>query len=200
MRAWGVYFHGTPYNFPKKSQKSNCQHVFSKSNSTHKNFFKKFPKSNPLDKPRKDRYNTRMDTNLSTYNSPENPAEIGAYPPTLPVEIALRVAPLKDICAAYGISRDEWLALKNDPVFQRDLTAAVELVKKDGMSFRLKAKLQSEELLKTSWRMIHAKSDEVPASVRADLLKFTIRAAGLAEPAEKAGGLQNALQININLS
>lgn len=131
--------------------------------------------------------------------NPDNPAEIGAYPPTLPVEIALRVAPLRDICAAYNISHEEWLELKNDPVFQRDLTAAVEMVKKDGMSFKLKAQLQADELLKTSWKMIHAPADEVPASVRADLLKFTVRAAGYAEPAEKVNANQNNLQININL-
>lgn len=138
-------------------------------------------------------------TPVSTLLNPDNPAEIGAYPPTFPVEIALRVAPLRDICAAYNISHDEWLELKTDPVFQRDLTAAVEMVKKDGMSFKLKAQLQADELLKTSWKMIHAPADEVPASVRADLLKFTVRAAGYAEPAEKANANQNTLQIQINL-
>lgn len=133
--------------------------------------------------------------------NPENPAEIGTYPPTFPIEIAMRTAPLQEICRAYGISHEDWLVLRNDPVFQRDLTAAVELVKKEGMSFKLKAQLQAEELLKTSWKMIHAPNEEVPASVRADLLKFTVRAAGLAEPADKGNsGPQNALQININLS
>lgn len=135
---------------------------------------------------------------ISTIN-PANPAEIGAYPPTFPVEIALRTAPLQEICAAYHISHEEWLVLKDDPVFQRDLIAAVAMVKKDGMSFKLKAQLQADELLKTSWKMIHAQSDEVPASVRADLLKFTVRAAGYAEPAEKANANTNNLQININL-
>ena len=141
-----------------------------------------------------------MNYPATTRVNPDNPSEIGTYPPTFPVEIALRTAPLQEICAAYNISHEEWLVLRADPVFQRDLTAAVELVKKDGMSFKLKAQMQSDELLKTSWTMIHDKVD-VPASVRADLLKFTVRAAGLADPAEKgAGGPQNALQININLS
>ena len=135
----------------------------------------------------------------TTYTNGSDPSTIGNYPATLPVEIALRVAPLRDICASYNIAHDEWLLLKEDPVFQRDLAAAVELVKKDGMSFRLKAKLQSEELLKTSWKMIHSQNEAVPASVRADLLKFTVRAAGLAEPAEKAGANANNLQINIQL-
>lgn len=142
-----------------------------------------------------------MGTSLTsnTMLNPTNPAEIGTYPPTLPVEIALRVAPVQDICKAYNIDHDEWLRLKEDPVFQHDLAAAVALVKKDGMSFRLKAQLQSEELLKTSWSMIHDKSDTVPPSVKADLLKFTIRAAGYAEPADKGGNGGNNLQININL-
>jgi len=140
-----------------------------------------------------------MSTAVAPYRKHINPAEIGTYPPTLPVEIALRTAPLPDICAAYGISHDEWLVLKSDPVFLKDLAAAVELVKKDGMSFKLKAKLQSEELLKTSWKMIHSNNEDVPASVRADLLKFTVRAAGLAEPADKTGANANNLQININL-
>jgi len=140
-----------------------------------------------------------MGASLTTSINPLNPAEIGTYPPTLPVEIALRTASLQDICAAYGITHDDWLQLKNDPVFVQDLAAAVELVKKDGMSFKLKAKLQSEELLKTSWRMIHSNNDDVPASVRADLIKFTVRAAGLADPTEKAGTNANNLQININL-
>lgn len=131
--------------------------------------------------------------------NPDNPAEIGLYPPTFPVEIALRVAPLQKICQEYGISHEEWLVLKEDPVFKRDLMAAVEMVKKDGMSFKLKAQLQADELLKTSWKMIHSSQEEVPASVRADLLKFTVRAAGYAEPAEKANANQNTLQIQINL-
>lgn len=132
--------------------------------------------------------------------NPDNPSEIGHYPPTFPIEVALRTAPLPEICAAYSISQEEWLVLRTDPVFLRDLTAAVELVKKEGMSFKLKAQLQADELLKTSWRMIHSNNEDVPASVRADLLKFTVRAAGLADPAEKGSGVpQNALQININL-
>ncbi len=130
--------------------------------------------------------------------NPSNPADIGSYPATLPVELALRVDTTQNICAAYGISQDEWNILRYDPVFQHDLAQAVEMVKKDGMSFKLKAQMQAEELLKTSWRMIHDKED-TPPSVRADLLKFTVRAAGYAEPAEKAGSNSNTLQIQINL-
>ena len=131
---------------------------------------------------------------------PDDPAEIG-YPPTLPIEIALKTAPLKTICEAYGLTQEDWERLRHDPVFIADLRAAVEEVKKDGVSFKMKARLQSEELLKTSWQLIHSRNDDVPPSVKADLIKFTIRAAGLDGSKDQASSAvaNTALQININL-
>jgi hypothetical protein len=132
---------------------------------------------------------------------PDNPAELG-YPPTLPVEVALRTASIRRICEAYHLTREDWDALRQDPRFVADVAAAVEMLRREGMSFKMKARLQSEELLRTSWRMIHAPSDEVPPSVRADLLKFTIRVAGLdasAAAATNAAQANNTLQIQINL-
>jgi len=132
--------------------------------------------------------------------NPDDPALLG-YPATLPIEVALQTAPVKRICEAYGISREVWNMLRVHPQFVADVRAAHEELKKDGMSFRMKARLQSEELLKKSWSMIHEPFDRVPATVKADLIKFTVRAAGL-EPDSKnatAGGSGNNLQININL-
>jgi hypothetical protein len=130
--------------------------------------------------------------------NPDNPAELG-YPVTLPIEVALRTAPIKTICEAYGLSREEWEVLRNHPQFVKDVAVAHDELKKEGMSFRMKARLQSEELLKTSWRLIHASNDDVPPSVKADLIKFTIRAAGLEADKGATGGPANNLQININL-
>lgn len=138
--------------------------------------------------------------NALTTIRPDDPSELG-YPPTLPVEIALRVAPIQDICAAYGISKEQFAELRHDPLFVADLKRAVEMVKQEGMSFKLKAQLQSDELLKTSWTMIHDRSGEVPPSVKADLLKFTIRAAGLdgSKDPSANGGKGPSLSIQINL-
>lgn len=129
-----------------------------------------------------------------------DPATIG-WPATLPIELALKTASPQVLQAEYGYTNDEWQSLKYDPNFLMDLAAAVELVRKDGMSFKLKAKLQAEELLKTSWRLIHGPADEIPSSVKADLIKATMRWAGYDE---KPGGsanatATNALQISINL-
>ena len=109
-----------------------------------------------------------------------DPATIG-WPPTLPIEIALKTASLPQLQAEYGYTNEEWRALRYDPLFIADLVAACEMVKKDGMSFKLKAKLQAEELLKTSWKLIHASNDEVSPSVKADLIKATARWAGYDE-------------------
>jgi hypothetical protein len=131
---------------------------------------------------------------------PDDPAELG-YPPTLPVEVALRTAPIPRICEAYGITREEWGELRQDPAFVAHVKRIVDAVKKDGgLGFRLKAQLQSEELLKTSWRLIHSPTDEVPPSVKADLIKFTIRAAGLdGSKDQAAAAVGPTLQIQINL-
>lgn len=121
------------------------------------------------------------------------------WPPTLPFEIALKTAPLDQIREEYGFDEAEWAALPQNPLFVADLAAAVEAVKKDGMSFKIKARLQAEELLKQSWRLIHAPADEVPPSVKADLIKATMRWAGYDAKEAAATTNANAFQININL-
>jgi hypothetical protein len=135
---------------------------------------------------------------MKAYDPGRDPATIG-WPPTLPVEIALKTAPMNDIREAYGYTSEEWMRLKDNPDFLADLAAAVAMVKKEGMSFRLKAQLQAEELLKTSWRLIHAPADEVPSSVKADLIKATARWAGYdnKEGASGGGGPNFAIQINL---
>lgn len=130
--------------------------------------------------------------------SARDPASIG-YPPTLPIEVALKTATPRELQTEYGFSDEEWAALPSNPFFIADLKAAAEMVKKEGMSFKLKARLQAEELLKESWRLIHARGDDVPSSVKADLIKSTMRWAGYDNKEAAAGTQANAFQININL-
>lgn len=124
-----------------------------------------------------------------------DPAKLG-FPAMLPIEIALKTAPLKDIFEAYGLTHSDYLKLKEDPVFLMAVKKAAEMAQKEGFSFRMKALMQAEELLKTSWTLIH--SADTPASIKKDLILGTWRAAGVAESAEKPGAGQ-AFQININL-
>lgn len=135
------------------------------------------------------------------HNDPSNPSLIEPYPPTLPVEIALRVLPVPDICKAYGIDRDEWNRIRVDPLFIEDLRKCLEDMKQEGMTFKMKARLQSTELLKTSWNIIHDTTGQVPPAVKAALIKDTVRWAGYDNKEGAAGnnGQQNAFQINIHM-
>src|ERR1700675_1077851 len=83
-----------------------------------------------------------------------DPARIG-YPPTLPIEVVLRTASFKEIREAYGFTLEEWAALREDPVFLADLARVQADVQKEGVSFKLKARLQSDQLLQTAWNIIH---------------------------------------------
>lgn len=132
---------------------------------------------------------------------PPDPAAMG-WPPTLPLEVALRAASPAEICDAYELSEEDWNSLLDNPAFIQEVADAAAALKKDGMSFKMKARLQSEELLKTSWALIHAPNDDVPPSVKADLIKFTIRAAGLDGSKDQAASQNQgpALSININLA
>ncbi len=128
--------------------------------------------------------------------NPDDPATLG-YPATLPVEVAMRTSTVQNICEAYHLSKDDWDALRRNPLFVADVIAASEALKKDGMSFKMKAKLQAEEILKTSWTMIQ--HQDTPANVRADLIKATVRWAGYDADPKGATGVGNNVKIVIDL-
>ena len=141
-----------------------------------------------------------MTSALTTQLNPNDPAEIEVYPPQLPLEVAMRTASVKELCEAYHLSKDQWDALRVNPMFVRDVMYWADNLKKEGSTFKAKARLQAEELLKTSWQLIHSHNDDVSPNVKADLIKFTVRAAGLDGSKDQVNNTQqNALSININL-
>jgi hypothetical protein len=133
-----------------------------------------------------------------TPRAPSDPARLG-YPPTFPVEIALRTSSTRSLCEAYGIDEDEWELIRHEPLFLADLKRALEMLQQEGMSFKVKARLQAESLLQTSWREIH--SPETPPAIRAKLIEATVRWAGWDSPAQGAAATTgNGFSININLN
>lgn len=137
-----------------------------------------------------------MNNNLSIL-SHIDPASI-SYPPALPLEIALG-ADLDELKVAYGITEEEWEALKLNENFRKDILKHQEEVKEEGYSYRKKAKVQAENLLTTSWELIHDK--DTPPAVKADLIKFTARVAGYDTQGKgpAAGEAQPTFSININM-
>jgi hypothetical protein len=127
------------------------------------------------------------------------------WPPTLPIELALKTASPREIQIEYGYCDEEWALLRTNAVFLKELAGACELVRQEGMSFKLKAKLIAEENLKQVWKMIHSDHIAVPAAVKGKLIELTARWAGFdprtnGEDAVGGGALQaNTLNIQINL-
>lgn len=137
---------------------------------------------------------------LALHAIPADPSVIG-WPPTLPIELALQASPLDAILEAYGLTYEDYRVLLETPGFVKQVAGAIEALKEDGMSFVMKARLQSEELLARSWAMTHAPYDEVPPAVQADLIKATWRVAGLdasKNQQQVATGPSLAIQINFN--
>ncbi len=134
-----------------------------------------------------------------------DPATLG-YPPMLPVELALKEHGVKEICLAYKIDEDEWDRIRMDPVFQKDLAARMVELGTNGVDFKMKARLQSEAYLKKLWLITENKNRDgtpadYPVAVRADIMKFVIRAAGLDGSRDQAAAaiIGNALSINLHL-
>mgnify|MGYP006270214475 CR=1 FL=1 len=129
--------------------------------------------------------------------NPLDPAEIQPWPRTLPIEIALQTGPIEKLIEAYKISPDDWDVLSRNPDFLAEVEAQREALKTEGMSFKMKARLQAEELLKVSWRMIQ--SEATPAPQRADLIKTTYRIAGYDNKEGVNVGAAVGLSINLIL-
>lgn len=137
-------------------------------------------------------------TTKPLYDDKANPSEM-LYPATLPLEVAMRESTPQELKVSYDFTDEEWAALRTNPAFLADVKAAHEMLKKEGASFRVKARMQADELLKRSWRLIHSSVDEVPPSVQADLIKATMRWAGY-DNKEAAGGTTNVgFSIKIDL-
>jgi len=126
-----------------------------------------------------------------------------SWPVTLPIELALKTASPQAIQLEYGYTDEEWAALPRNPAFMKDLAGACELVRQEGMSFKLKAKLIAEENLKQVWKMVHQSHEVVPPAVKAKMIELTARWAGFdprTNGEEAASGPLNANTLNIQIN
>lgn len=105
---------------------------------------------------------------------------------------------LQEVVTRHNISTNEILAYNQDPVFLRKVEGYRAEVRDKGLTFKLKARAQAEELLTTSWLLIH--DPGVSPAVKADLIKNTVRWAGL-EPKDSVSGPDagGGVRITINL-
>lgn len=105
---------------------------------------------------------------------------------------------LNDLLARHHVSADDILRFKADPVFLRRVRHYRDEIRDKGLTFRLKARAQAEELLATSYLLIH--DPAVSPAVKADLIKSTVKWADL-EPKNNSNmeGAAGGVRITINL-
>jgi hypothetical protein len=105
---------------------------------------------------------------------------------------------LQEVITRHGITANDILAFNADKVFLKKVEGYRNEIRDKGMTFKLKARAQAEELLTTSWLLIH--DPAVSPAVKADLIKSTVKWAGL-EPKDvgpQEGGT-GGVKITINL-
>lgn len=105
---------------------------------------------------------------------------------------------LDEIKNRHRIDANDLLTFNQDRVFLKRVEIYREEVREKGLTFRLKARAQAEELLTTSYMLIH--DPAVSPAVKADLIKSTVKWAGL-EPKnnEDTGASVGGVKIMINL-
>ena len=105
---------------------------------------------------------------------------------------------LQEIVGRHRITTNDVLAFNADPIFLKKVEHYRTEVREKGLTFKLKARAQAEELLTTSWLLIHDAA--VSPAVKADLIKSTVKWAGLepkdAGPQDQGTG---GVKITINL-
>lgn len=84
-----------------------------------------------------------------------------------------------------------------DPFFLKRVEDFRIQLREKGFTFKLKAQIQAEELLDTSWDIIH--TQDVSPAVKADLIKWTSKVAGFEPTGGKNDNTGNAVQIVINM-
>jgi hypothetical protein len=141
----------------------------------------------------------RLTARLGEGYVPESGADL-TFDPRIAYSIALGLSSPSEVIAKYGLTMEQGKALIAMPGFVATVKKYRDEISTQGVSFRLKAKIQAEDLLTHSY--VLATDPEVPAAVRADLIKWTAKMAGL-EPegkGEKGGGGGSGFSLSITFA
>jgi len=105
---------------------------------------------------------------------------------------------LDEVKDRHKVSADDILVFNKDPVFLKKVNSYRDEIREKGMTFKLKARAQAEELLTTSWTLIH--NPDTSAAVKADLIKSTVKWGGLEPKGDvTTEGTSGGVKITINL-
>jgi hypothetical protein len=104
---------------------------------------------------------------------------------------------VQDLLTRNNLTVSQFAEFANDKIFEKTVQDYREEIRKKGLTFRAKARVQAEELLKTSWILIH--SIDTPAAVKADLIKHTVKWADLEPKGTSVENSTGGVSITINL-
>ena len=105
---------------------------------------------------------------------------------------------LQEIMGRHNITANDILAFNADPIFLKKVEQYRGEIRDKGLTFKLKARAQAEELLTTSWLLIH--DPAVSPAVKADLIKSTVKWAGLETKSDvQTESGTGGVKITINL-
>ena len=79
---------------------------------------------------------------------------------------------IDEVRTRHNISASAIIDFNKDKVFLKKVESYRNEIKEKGMTFKLKARAQAEELLITSWALIH--SPETSSAVKADLINCQV--------------------------
>ena len=120
------------------------------------------------------------------------------FDPRLAFELAVGVSNAADVFAKYGVPEADARRFVADPAFLMKIKQYRTEITETGYGFKLKAKIQAETLLTISHSLIH--DPETPATVRADLIKWTAKMAGLEPATDKDGRGGGGGRFELNIS
>lgn len=104
---------------------------------------------------------------------------------------------VQDLLTRNNINAVQFAEFANDKIFEKTVQDYREEIRTKGLTFRAKARVQAEELLKTSWILIH--SIDTPAAVKADLIKHTVKWGDLEPKNTSVESNTGGVSITINL-
>lgn len=112
------------------------------------------------------------------------------------LEIARGLDPPREIAARHGLSEEAFARMARDKAFRDKVKHFIRELRTSGVTFRTKAVLQAELLLREAYLM--AVNTDTPAHVRADLIKWHATVADLMprHAGHAESNLGFAVQIN----
>lgn len=141
----------------------------------------------------------RQSAALPAGYKPRSAADM-TFDPRLAYELALEMDKPLAVFLRYGIEQDTAMEMLKLPQFVATVKKYKAEIVENGIGFKMKAKMQAEDLLTHSYAL--AVDPLTPPAVRANLIQWTTKVAGLEPVVSKDTGVvgQNEFTLNITFA